>query len=121
MRHREGAVCRAPARQIRPSLCTHPGRSAIGAAHLNRNPEQDKNVPIFALRGGYLSNGSAQVGTLARKIAMTGYRPVSEGSFLRGGVFVKSPLLNRLLWVLFLPKQEKDRGAEFQFVQKTIK
>ena len=34
--------------------------------------------------------------------------PVSEGRSLRGGVFVKSPLLNRLLFVLFLPKQEKN-------------
>ena len=33
-RHREGAVCRAAARQSRPSLCTHPGRIAGTSQHL---------------------------------------------------------------------------------------
>ena len=50
-RHREGAVCRAPARQIRPSLCTYPGRIAARSEHLNLDPEQSKNVPIFAPLG----------------------------------------------------------------------
>ena len=47
-RHREGAVCRTPARQSRPSLCTHPGHTAVASEHLNLDPERSKNVPIFA-------------------------------------------------------------------------
>ena len=34
--------------------------------------------------------------------------PVSEGWYIGGGGFVKSPLLWRLLFVLFLPTQEKN-------------
>jgi hypothetical protein len=33
---------------------------------------------------------------------------VSEGWYIGGGGFVKSPLLWRLLFVLFLPTQEKN-------------
>ena len=56
------------ARQIRPSLCTYPGRTAVGSQHLNLDPEQSKNVPIFALLVRFLIVGRAQVGTLARRI-----------------------------------------------------
>jgi hypothetical protein len=34
--------------------------------------------------------------------------PLQEGWYIGGGGFVKSPLLWRLLFVLFLPTQEKN-------------
>ena len=54
-----------------------------------------------------LKFGRAQVGTLAHFVKILRALPVSEGWYIGGGVFVKSPLLCRLLLVLFLPKQEK--------------
>ena len=44
-------------------------------------------------------------------IVNTGLPEVSEGWYIGGGVFVQSPLLCRLLFVLFLPKQEKGNKA----------
>ena len=107
-RHREGIVCRATARQSHPSLCTHPGRTAIAAEHLNLQSGHSKNVPIFAALLSAVSDGRAKVGTLSRNIVIARRLMVSEGWYIGGGGFVKSPLLWRLLFVLFLPTQEKN-------------
>ena len=47
----------------RPLLCTSPGRIAVGAEHLNLNPVQAENVPIFCLKFGAYEDGWAGIGT----------------------------------------------------------
>ena len=66
-RHREGAVCRAPARQSRPSLCTHPGRLAVATQHLIVLSSRTKMFR-FCPAGGALSN-SRQQKKAERKVA----------------------------------------------------
>ena len=69
---------------------------------------EGKNVPIFAALLSAVSDGRAKVGTLSRNIVIARRLMVSEGWYIGGGGFVKSPLLCRLLFVLFLPTQEKN-------------
>ena len=49
--------------QSDPPPCVSPGRIAIGAAHLNLNPVQAENVPIFCLKYGASEFGWAEIGT----------------------------------------------------------
>ena len=88
-------------------------RAAFGGCSLARrcggSLQHARPVVSFTRRMKFdnLKFGRAQVGTLAHFVKILRALPVSEGWYIGGGVFVKSPLLCRLLLVLFLPKQEK--------------
>ena len=49
----------------RPLLCTSPGRIAGNWSHLNINPVQAENVPIFCLKFGAYEDGWAKIGTFS--------------------------------------------------------
>jgi len=59
----EALSCRAPARQSRP-LVYPPAHIAGSAQHLNLNPVQAENVPIFCLKFG-----ASYIGRAARAAA----------------------------------------------------
>ena len=95
-RHRGGAV-RWPAPAPEPPAPMYPTRPALTKAleHLNLNPEQSKNVPIFALQYGAVQNrqggesGAAAVSKTATMCchvvrASRGYS-VRAGGVHRGG------------------------------------
>ena len=47
-----------------PSLRIHPAASPVALEHLNLNPVQEENVPIFFLKHGASENGWAEIGEL---------------------------------------------------------
>jgi hypothetical protein len=49
--------------QSKPPPCISPGRTAGSAEHLNINPVQAENVPIFCLKFRAFENGWAEIGT----------------------------------------------------------
>ena len=57
-----GPVSRAPARQSRP-LVKPPAASPWALEHLNLNPVQTENVPIFCMKFGSSEAGWAGIGT----------------------------------------------------------
>ena len=100
-------MCRAPARQIRPSLCTHPGRIAVGAEELNLETRRGKNVPIFATLRRFLRDGRAQVGTLAPRGSSIENLNCRRG-IPKGGVFVKSHPLAEFFGYFLVQRQESN-------------
>ena len=102
----QGALYVAIPRAESVPLCI-PRRTYDSTEHLNLHPEHDKNVPIFAvLRGAEEIRQGASRHTCALSRNSAGL-PVSEGWFLGGGVFVKSPLLCRFLWLLSCSETRK--------------
>ena len=59
---KEALSARAPAREA-ALLKNPPGRIAVSAEHLNIDPVQAENVPIFCLKAGALEDGWAEIGT----------------------------------------------------------
>ena len=49
--------------QSDPPPCVSPGRIAGRWSHLNIDPVQAKNIPIFCLKFGSSENGWAEIGT----------------------------------------------------------
>ena len=49
--------------QSDPPPCVSPGRIAVSAKHLNIDPVQTENVPIFCLKAGAFEDGWAEIGT----------------------------------------------------------
>jgi hypothetical protein len=80
-RHRGGVVCLAPAIQATRPYVPHPAASPQAPEHLNLNPVQAENVPIFCLKGSASENGWAEIGTfppeLLKSTGLAGFGGVS--------------------------------------------
>ena len=94
----------APAIKAAPFGIPRPA-SPLLPEHLNLHPDQSRNVPISALMVSSEA-GRAKIGTFSPDCG-TESSCVLGGVIFKRGRLLQSPLLNRLLFALFLPIKKR--------------